>query len=78
MEIVSSKKSKRFYTVTEQGWKWIWVTISSVNYFVNPLTSMAYKKQFNKILTQPSEIEEAYTLIHQGLNRFTQAFSLIA
>lgn len=74
--IVAKKKSKSFYIVTEAGWKWIWVAITSVNYLVNPLTSMAYKKQLHQLAAQPSEVEEAYTLFDQGLNRFTQAFSL--
>ena len=76
--IVNKKKSKSFYIVTEEGWKWIWVTISSVSYFVNPLTSMVYKKQLNQLAAQPSGVEEAYILINQGLSRFTQAFGLIA
>ena len=76
--IVNKKKSKSFYIVTEQGWKWMWVTITSVAYFVNPLTSMGYKKQLNQLVAQPSGVEEAYILINQGLSRFTQAFALIA
>lgn len=75
--IVAKKKRKSFYVVTKEGWKWMWVAISSVSYFVNPLTSMAYKKQLNQSLAQPSGVKEAYSLINQGLRRFTQAFALI-
>jgi hypothetical protein len=75
-DMVKKQKSKSFYKVTEQGWKWMWMTICSYAYFVNPLISKAWKKQLNQITMQPSEIEAAYTLINQGLDLFTQGFSL--
>lgn len=77
-DLVKKKKNKSFYTVTERGWKHLWVTIASTTYFTKPLISMGLKKQANQIVSQPSEIEEAYDLINQGLNRFTQALALAA
>jgi hypothetical protein len=74
--LVKKQKNKSFYRVTEQGWKWMWVTITSATYFVNPLISKDWKKQVNQIASQPSEIEEVYALVNQGLDRFAQAFSL--
>ncbi len=77
-DLVNKKKNKSFYVVTERGWKHLWMTIASTTYFTNPLISMGLKKQANQIVSQPSEIEQAYALINQGLTRFTQALALAA
>jgi hypothetical protein len=56
----------------------MWVTITSAAYFTNPLISKGWKRQANQVTSQPSETEEAYTLINHGLDLFTQAFSMAA
>jgi len=77
-DLVKKQKNKSFYRVTEQGWKWMWVTITSAAYFANPLISKVWKRQINQVVSQPSEIENAYILINQGLDSFKQAFSMAA
>ena len=74
--VVKKKKNKSFYQVTEFGWKYLFVTISSKRYFENPMISKSLKNDIKKSCTQPSKFEEAYRNINEGLNTITQEIAL--
>jgi hypothetical protein len=77
-EVVKKKKGKSFYTVTQNGYKWLWLTITSHSHFKEPIISLAYKKEINQSGVQMSKIEESYRLINQGLSILTQELALVA
>ena len=66
------------FRVTETGWKWLWLEICSVNHLKNPMISRVMKNQVLKIAEQPSQIEKAYELIHEGLCKLTQELAVIS
>ena len=76
--VIKKVKSKSFYIVTSKGWKWMWVAISSISYFENPMISKIYKKELLQPCAQPSKIEDAYALINRGLTQFTQEMAMVA
>jgi hypothetical protein len=77
-QIIEKRKHQSFYVVTQQGYKWLWVTISSVTCFRNPIISRGYQKELYQVCAQPSKLEEAYTLIDSGLSQLTQELALVA
>jgi hypothetical protein len=76
--VVEKKKNHNFYVVTQNGLKWLWVAISSITKFSNPMISKAYKKELGHLCAQPSKIENAYCLIDQGLTQLTQELAMVA
>jgi hypothetical protein len=75
--LVKKKKHKSFYQVTSLGWKWFWLQITSRAYFQNPLISKTFKNDLRQRATQPSIIEQAYDLIHHGLDLITRELAVI-
>ncbi len=75
--IVKKIKNKSFYMVTADGWKWIMVTITAIMKFTKPMISSSWKRAAKKTSSQPSQIEEGYQTISQGLSQLVQAFALI-
>jgi len=76
--ILVKSNYKSFYTVTEKGFAWLWLTICSDNHFKNPMISRTMKNDVLKFAAQPSQIEEAYDLIYQGLSQLTQQLAINA
>jgi hypothetical protein len=76
--LIKKKKYKSFYTVTQNGWKWLWASISSTVFLKNPIISKGFKNSVHQNATQPSKIEEAYTLIDHGLTTITRELALAA
>jgi len=76
--VVQKLKNHSFYIVTKQGLKWLWVAISSISNFANPIISKCYKKEFLSACEQASKIEQAYALINQGLSQLTQQLCIAA
>jgi len=74
---VKKKKNKSFYEVTEFGWKYLFISISSKRHFENPLISKSLKNQIQRSCAQPSRFEEAYRKINDGLNTITQELALV-
>lgn len=75
--IVKKVKGKSFYIVTEFGWKWLWATICSNDFFKNPIISRCFKNDLKNTASQPSNIEKSYDLIHQGLTLITLELAMI-
>ncbi len=76
--LVVKSKDKSFYRVTQKGWIWLWLEITSCSYFKNPIISKNFKKEASQLAEQPSKIEEAYDLIDQGLAQITSELGLVA
>ena len=76
--IVEKKKSMSFYRVTDEGWKWLWLSICSEQHFKNPMISSFTKKRLPRHAEQPSQIEAAYSLLDQGLSLLTQQLAVIS
>ena len=74
--IIEKIKNKAFYKVTSLGWKWIWLEITSQEYFKNPIISKIYKNELIKTVEQPNKIEEAYVALNHGLTTITQELPL--
>ena len=77
-DVISKSNHKSFYRVTEIGWKWRWLEICSTKHFKNPMISRNMKNQAQKIAEQPSQIENAYELIQEGLSKSTQELAVIS
>lgn len=75
--VIKKLKNKSFYIVTSKGWQWMWVAISSISHFRNPIISKIYKKEIIQSCAQPSKIEEVYDLINHALTQFTQEMAMI-
>lgn len=71
-------KGKSFYTVTQMGWKWLWLSICAKLHFKNPMISGASKNRHVKSAEQPSQIEAAYSLLNEGLEMLTQELAIIS
>ena len=65
--LVDRVQGKHLYRVTESGWRVMWLKLSSNSYFVDPLITKTYRQEAERILSQPSQFEEAYTLLNRGL-----------
>lgn len=74
--VVTKKQGMNLYEVTEIGRNWLWLQICFHDHFQNPMISRILKKQTTQTCTQPSQIEEAYSFIDQGLSLFSQAVGL--
>jgi len=68
---------KSFYRVTQKGWNWLWLEITSTTYFKNPIISKNLKMEAAQLAEQPSKIEEAYDLINRGLSLITRELAVI-
>jgi hypothetical protein len=77
-DIVLKSKSQSFYSVSNKGWSWLWLEITSNSYFKNPIISRKFKNVIVKNVEQPSKIEEAYEMIDQGLTQITRELALVA
>ncbi len=55
----------------------LWLEIVAGSYFKNPMISKNYKEEVDRLVEQPSKIEEAYDLIKQGLSQFTSELAMI-
>ena len=75
---IKKKKNSSFYHVTENGWKWLWASISTTTFLKNPIISKSFKNSAAQIATQPSKIEEAYEMIDNGLSLITRELALIS
>ena len=76
-KLVTKLQGKSMYRVTRLGWQWLWAVISSRRHFVTPVISRAYKNDFKKIVSQPSNLEKAYGMLEEGLNLITKELALI-
>ena len=76
--VVKKQKNKSFYSVTEMGWKWLWLSICSESHFKNPMTSRVIKNEDSLCAEQPSKIETGYDLLNRGLNVITQELAVIS
>ena len=74
--VILKKQGHSLYIVTKDGFQWLWIQICSHDYFQNPMISRILKKEAKKISTQPSKIEQAYSLLDQGLSLFSQAIGI--
>jgi len=75
--VVLKMKNKSFYRVSQKGWSWLWLEITSNTYFKNPMISKNFKLEAAQLAEQPSQIEEAYDLINQGLSQITRELAVI-
>jgi len=74
--VISKKQGHSVYSVTRDGFQWLWIQICSHDHFQNPMISRILKKEAKKTSTQPSKIEQAYSLLDQGLSLFSQAVGI--
>jgi len=75
---IIKKKGTSFYQVTEIGWKWLWASISSTLFLKNPIISKNLKNSVFKNAEQPSKIEQAYSMIDQGLTMITRELAMVS
>ena len=75
---VKKIKKSSSYQVTLLGWKSMWVQISSVEGFKNPMTASLSSKRRKNSCTHSDEIDTAYKTLNQGLDQMASALQLIA
>jgi len=73
---IKKQKNKSFYRVTENGWKWLWASICSKQYFKNPVISATFKTEPSNSPEQPYILEEGLSNINQGLDLITQGLAM--
>ena len=76
--IVEKEKDISFYMVTDMGWKWLWLLICSEGHFKKPMISRCTKNHPSRNAEQTSKIEDAYSLLDQGLSLITQELVMIS
>ena len=54
----------------------IWISISSKGYFENPIISKSFKRDLQNNVAHPSNIEEPYSLLHNGLGLITHKLAI--
>lgn len=74
--LLDKVQGKNLYRVTELGFKLLWIKLSSNSYFSDPLITMTYRHDKPQFLSQPSKLEEAHTLINDGLNLIIKELSI--
>jgi len=74
--VVKKQKKQSFYRLTKKGWDWLWISISSKRHFENPIISKSFKRDLQNNVAQPSNIEEAYSLLHKGLGLITHELAI--
>jgi len=74
--VVKKKKGKSVYMVTSYGYRWIWASISGFSFFKNPIKQGKNRSLKKSGLTERTEMEEAYCLLEEGLNKLTKAYSI--
>ena len=74
--VIQKQKSKSFYRVTQNGWKWLWASICAKQYFKNPVISASFSTEPEKVVIQPYLLEEGLGLINQGLSRITKGLAV--
>jgi hypothetical protein len=47
-DVIIKKKNKSYYELSNTGWDWLWVTISSKRYFENPIISKSFRKSIKR------------------------------
>ena len=50
--LVKKMQNTNYYVVTRQGWIWMWTCLFQKDYFVNPLLSISFKQEMQKITNQ--------------------------
>jgi len=75
--VLKKRDNQSFYVVTQNGFSYLWLQICSDNHFKNPMISRTMKNDVLQFAAQPSQIEEAYGLIHQGLSQLTRQLAII-
>jgi hypothetical protein len=75
--MVLKLKHKSFYRVTQAGYQSIYVLISSVSYFRDPLLAAVCGNRDNRSVAQPSKLESGLNTVVEGLNQCIQALDMI-
>jgi len=75
-DVIVKQKSKSFYRVTDTKWKWLWASITSKNYFKNPVISATFATEALNTSTQPYILEEGLELINKGLSQITKGLAV--
>jgi len=74
--LVERVQNKQSYRLTEIGFRVLWLRLSSNLYFTDPLITRTYRREANRILSQPSNFEQAYELLDRGLTLICQELHL--
>jgi len=75
---IKKLKNTHYYQLTEEGYVWLYYSLFNYSYFVNPLLSKHYKKLVDKVSSNPSKIEQAYSMIDKAVSLVTSELGLVA
>ena len=75
---VKKIQNSHYYKLTEEGYVWLYYTLFNYSRFINPLLSTHINKGVVSASNNPSQIEEAYSMIDAGLSSIIKGFGLAA
>ena len=75
--LVKRRKGTFFWYVTDLGYRVMWVQITSVSHFKDPLITMAYNNSVPDYPVRRSQIEAAYHHLNVGLDMITKELFMI-
>jgi len=75
---IKKLKNTHYYRLAEEGSVWLYYSLFNYSHFVNPLLSKRNKAAIKELSTNPSKIEQAYSMIDSALNLVTSELGLVA
>lgn len=75
---VKKIQSSHYYSLTKEGFIWIFYSFFNSTHISKPLLSGSYKKEIFSISDQPSIIEGAYSEINRAVSLIASEFKLVA
>ena len=64
---IKKSKGSNNYTLTQEGYVWLYYSLFNQHYFVNPLLSISTEKSKKGQSENPSMIEKAYSMINEAM-----------
>jgi hypothetical protein len=75
---IKKMKNTHYYRLTEEGYVWLYYSLFNYSHFVNPLLSKRNKEAIKELSSNPSKIEQAYSMIDVAVSLVTSELGLVA
>lgn len=76
--LVKKMEKSNYYVVTKQGWVWMWSVLFQKDLFINPLLSVTFKSEMQKITSQRQKSTTRIRQLNTLLNQMYQDFRVVA
>lgn len=75
---IKKSKGSNNYTLTQEGYVWLYYSLFNQNYFVTPSLSMSIEKTKKGQSENPSNIEKAYSMIKDAMRLVISELNILA